>query len=217
MKRLFVNQLGYTRSFPSTVIVIVVALATSVSSPIGILGYEHQAVLGLVVPIAGTFAALALPAAQLAQAVQDKFKAGAEILIASEAGDLASVNRFLEKFSGDHRLVLGATRTAIYFGVIAFLVGLGGTFGVAESLSLPGVWKGGDFAASLSTAFLVAALLWFLPVVNLSFDLKQADRLVETLKKTQNTTAPRLPRKIVSARKSCRCSRHRLNCRCCRD
>ena len=193
MKRLFVNQLGYTRLLPSTVIVIIVALATSVSSPIGILGYEHQAVLEIVVPIAGTFAALALPAAQLAQAVQDKFKAGAEILIASEAGDLASVIRFLEKFSVDDRFGLGATRFAILVGVIGFLVGVGGFSGVAVALSVPGVWRGGDFAASLSTTFLVAALLWFLPVVNFSFDLKDADRLVETLKKTHDAAAHRLP------------------------
>ncbi|MBK6387991.1 MAG: hypothetical protein IPF71_15025 [Rhodoferax sp.] len=80
---LFFDQHGNARAFPTSVMVIVAALVAAARVKGGYLSYESDKVIAIVVPVAGTIVALALPAAQLAQSVLESFLTNAQELIKS--------------------------------------------------------------------------------------------------------------------------------------
>lgn len=180
---------GTTRTAWARILGIVLAILGAAQSSLGFLQYEGNEVLTLIVPIAGVFVALALPASQLAQSVKERFLDDAERLIREEFEDIENVGHTLESLLRVHRRNLESMKRVIYFSLASFLVGLLGLFGAFKHVSLYDNFTLVNFIACLSTVFLILAVFWLLPVVASSFDLKDIDRLLESFKKTAKPNA----------------------------
>jgi hypothetical protein len=170
----------YARLRPTAVVVVAVAALAAVSSPLHFLHFEADKLLAIVVPVAGTLVALALPAAQLAEASVQRTLQGALQLVRAKR-PLPTVVRHLRATVAERREVAAALRCVMVCAVVSFLIGLCGVLGVFADRQLAANLRVPDFIATLSTGFLVAAVLWLLPVLKASFSFEQADRLVEML------------------------------------
>lgn len=163
------------------ILVVALAILGSMRSCIGFLHYSGEEVLPLVVPIAGVFVALALPAAQLAQSVKERLLESAEALIKAKPHDIEHVRKTLKGLVSQHRSNLESMKRAIYFSLASLLVGLLGLFGAFKPLNLFHRFAVIDFLASLSTLLLVVAVFRLLPVVASSFNLTDIDRVLRIL------------------------------------
>lgn len=195
--RFFLSSDGRARLLPTCLLVVTGALLGAVRLESGVLAYKSDAVLAMVVPIAGTLVALALPAAQLGQSVMEGFLGSAQDLIKG-GRPVPAVASFLEKVAIERRRDLESIRSVIIFSVASLLIGLLGIFGLLGS---GGQWlpwiAARDVLACLATTSLVAAIAWLLPVVWWSFDFTKADQLIELLK--QVPQVPALPPSVTPA------------------
>jgi hypothetical protein len=193
MSGLFFSPDGRARYPATCVLVLVLTLCVSFRRPDGWLEYKSDAVLAILVPIAGTLVALALPAAQLGQSVIERLLSDAENLIRSDR-PIHDIADYLEKFAHEQKRNLEAIRCVIVYSVASFGVGLLGTLGLMGSVKLidPSL-AARDVLSSLSMSLLVVAVAWMLPVVWSSFNYSKAEQLVALLKKTPATTPPPPP------------------------
>jgi hypothetical protein len=172
---------GEARILPTVVLALVAAFIMSVESPIGVLSYSSSGLLEVLVPIAGTFVALSFPAVQLAQSVQRDFFSDARDLFRTKGSDLPGVVSTLQIATNRHRKDLGAMLVTIYLSIASLLLGVAGLFDVAGSMPEPPYFSFADFLASFAAALLVAAALWFIPIVRSSADLSMADETIRLL------------------------------------
>ena len=180
---LFFDKHGNARPVPTGIIVIAAAFLAAARVKGGFLSYESDKVIAIVVPVAGTIVALALPAAQLAQSVLESFLTNAQELIKS--GDpIHGIVKFLTNLANDRRRNLEAMKMVVYFGLASFLIGMVGVLGAFHPEKISDSMAVRDVIACLSSAFLIASVLWFLPVVESSFNFGKADELIVLLKKT---------------------------------
>jgi hypothetical protein len=163
-------------------LVLVFTIITSMRVSDRFFSFDSSKLIDLVLPVAGTIVALALPAAQLAQSVLDRFLATAEELI--KAGDpIGAIHSHLVKEADSHRRLLGATRFMVQYGLASFLIALTGALGIAKGKRLGPAFDLADVTAALAAGLLLAAVLWFLPVMKLAFDFSSGERLLELLSK----------------------------------
>ncbi len=180
---LFFDKHGNARPVPTGIIVIAAAFLAAARVKGGFLSYESDKVIAIVVPVAGTIVALALPAAQLAQSVLESFLTNAQELIKS--GDpIHGIVKFLTNLANDRRRNLEAMKMVVYFGLASFLIGMVGVLGAFHPEKISDSMAVRDVIACLSSAFLIASVLWFLPVVKSSFNFRKANELIDLLKKT---------------------------------
>lgn len=185
MNTLFYTPAGEARWLLSWSAVFVATLAVASRLPSGTLGYQGSAVLGLVVPIAGTLVALTLPAAQLAQSAMAGFLSSAQELIKS-GRPIPAVAEHLGQLATERKRDLAGIRCVIVFSVCALLAGL---LGILDPTPVGGTPPDRvslqDLLAAFALSSLVAAVIWLLPVVQSSFSFAQADQLVALLRKAQ--------------------------------
>jgi hypothetical protein len=171
---------GKARYWPTCAAVIVFAVASATKSSYGILVYEGGNVTNLILPIAGTVVALALPAAQLAQSSVQNFMLAADDLLRAPT-NLSGLRAHLIGTADEYRRSLEALRCVIHYSVLSFLFALIGALapfgkrGISPNLAVA------DLIAMLATGFLVAAVLWFLPVIRSSFDFSKIERIIARL------------------------------------
>lgn len=158
------------------------AIALALRHPEWPIAYSSKEALALVVPIAGTIVALALPAAQLASSVMERFLTSAEKLIKT-GRPIAGVVNYLSDLARSGKRDMAAMRRVVELALLSLLVGLVGVVGLAGQLQLLPVLAFGDLVTGLSIALLVASVMWFLPVVRSSFDFSKADRLIDLLRR----------------------------------
>jgi hypothetical protein len=151
------------------------------------IAFSSEQALAVVVPIAGTIVALALPAAQLASSVMERFLTSAEKLIKADR-PIAGVVNYLSDVARTGKRDMAAMRRVVELALLSFLVGLVGVVGMAGQLQLLPVLAFRDLVAGLSIALLAASVLWFVPVMRSSFDFSKADRLIDLLRRA--TPAP---------------------------
>jgi len=169
MSFLFYTPTGQARLLPTCILVLLVTLALAIRVPTGLLAYKSDAVLTIVVPIAGTLVALALPAAQLAQSVMEAFLSSAQELIKGSR-PIPAVADYLHDAAIERKRELAGVRCVIVFSVASLLAGLFGLLGpVTPGESPSGNFALRDFIASFSMTALVASILWLIPVVRSSF------------------------------------------------
>lgn len=164
---------------------VVVGVVMATRTPMGFLNIKSDAVLAIVVPIAGTIVALALPAAQLAQSVMQSILSTANDLLQTSKSR-ADIADYLGRVVRRKRCDLSAMRSVVLFSFASLIVGLLGVIGTFSHLHTEFLAVK-DVYATLSTTFLVISVLWFLPVVRSSFDISQADNLVELLRENKPT------------------------------
>jgi hypothetical protein len=180
---------GHARAVPTCLVVIVAAVLASVRTPGGMLAYKSSEVLAIVLPVAGTIVALALPAAQLAQSVMESFLSNAQELVKGNR-PISGIVTFLSEVAAERRRDLEAMKWVVYFGLISFLAGLCGLLGAFSQAQIGENLAVRDLIACLATGFLVASVLWFLPVVRSSFNFAKADNLIELLRRAQAAAEP---------------------------
>ena len=185
---LFFTHDGRARFLPTCILIAAAALLAAVRLPSGVLAYKSEAVLALVVPIAGTLVALALPAAQLGQSVMEAFLSSAQDLIKG-GRSVPAVADYLGKVAIERRRDLESIRCVIVFSIASLLLGLLGVFGLMSSGESIYPWlTARDLLASLATTSLVAAVAWLLPVVWSSFDFTKADQLIALLRQVPSSS-----------------------------
>jgi hypothetical protein len=190
MGALFYDQSGRARLSLTFILVVLAAIPIAIRVPEGLFAYKSDGVLAIIVPIAGTLVALALPAAQLAQSVMESFLSSAQELIKGGRA-VHAVADFLGKVAVERRRDLEGIRCVIVFSVVSFLLGLFGTFNPGSpSEPFVGSIVARDLLASLATTSLVASVAWLMPVVWSSFNFAKADQLVDLLKKAPETPVP---------------------------
>jgi len=178
---MFFSENGHVRRLPTYVSTVGLALLASVRSPLGFLSYDACDILRLIVPIAGTFVALSFPAAQLAQSAKQGLSAETRSLLRARGDDMSGVVEALTQATALHRKGLEPMRMTIGLSIASFLVGLAGLFDVGVLVPKTMYFDGADFVASLSVSLLIAAALWFIPVVRDSTDLSMAEETIQLL------------------------------------
>lgn len=193
---------GDVRHWPSVIATVIVAIALASSSPYGIFTYSSKDVIALVLPMAGTLVALALPAAQLAQSTLENFLSTAEGLLLQNK-PIPDVRNYLTGVAKQYRRDLQATRCVVLFGLASFLVAIAGAFGFLSHVQLREWVTVPDLLASIAAALLVAAVLWFIPVVRSAFSFSKGDRLLHVLtptpKKAPEKPPPPAPENATTA------------------
>lgn len=190
MSSVFYTRTGQARLLPTWVLVLLATSVLAIRVPTGSLAYKSDVVLTIVVPIAGTLVALALPAAQLAQSVMEAFLSSAQELIKG-GRPIPAVVDYLSQAGIERKRDLAGIRCVIVFSVASLLAGLFGVLGPVtpgESPSASLVLR--DLLASFATTSLVASVLWLMPVVRSSFSFSKADQLVALLRKVPPTPSP---------------------------
>lgn len=177
---LLFSQGGQTKVWPTLVAVTMTAALMSIRVQDGFLTYKSNEVLALVVPIAGTIVALALPAAQLAQSVMESFLSTGNDLVKARR-PLGDVATFLKSKAQERRRDLGAMRCVVLYSLVSLLVGFCGVVGLFAQTQLGEHVAVRDFIASLATTLLAASVLWFLPVVRTSFNFDRAEAFATAL------------------------------------
>lgn len=179
---------GNTKVWPTLVGVFTTAALMSIRTQDGFLTYKSNEVLALVVPIAGTIVALALPAAQLAQSVMESFLSTGNDLVKARR-PLGEVATFLKSKAQERRRDLGAMRCVVLYGLASLLVALCGVVGFFTQTQVGEHFVISDFIASLATTLLVASVLWFLPVVRTSFNFDRAEAFASAIAKAAEREA----------------------------
>jgi hypothetical protein len=182
------TQTGEARFVPTTLAVLVAGTVSAISSPWGFLQYTSKDILTVMVPISGTVLALALPAAQLAQSVVENFLSSAGEL---SKNPIADVVQFLKGLAEQRRRDLSSMYCVIVYSLCSFLLGTAGFFVMLSNFALPGVINLSDWLACASVGFLIASVLWFLPVMRSSFDTRKVDKLIRMLESLANAAAAR--------------------------
>lgn len=172
------TQSGEARFVPTTLAVLVTGTLSAISSPWGFLQYTSKDILTVMLPISGTVLALALPAAQLAQSVVENFISSAAALSKKPIADLV---KFLKVLAEQRRRGLSSMYCVIVYALCSFLLGSVDFFVTRSDFALPGLINLSDWLACVSVGFLIASVLWFLPVMRSSFDTKKIDELIRML------------------------------------
>jgi hypothetical protein len=171
---------GNVRYWPTAVVACTTPFVVSAKSQYGVLTYKSSDVIALVLPIAGTIVALALPAAQLAQAALVDFLATANNLVAAKQ-PIPEVYEYLSKRATKQRRDLQATRCVVIYGLASFLVAIVGCLGFLNDVRFGDRLGCRDFIACFSVILLVVAVLWFVPVVVSAFSFLEGDELMRRL------------------------------------
>ncbi|WP_143787698.1 hypothetical protein [Paraburkholderia phenazinium] len=190
MLKLIFDRNGKARALPIFGIVLLVAICSAMRTKFGFLTYSDKDALAVVVPIAGTIVALALPAAQLAQSVTTDILANAQGLIKTNR-PLKDVRGFLEYRANMRRADLEAMKYVIYYSLASLLSGLAGLFGTfSQSMILFGNLPVPDFFTCFSATCLITSVLWFLPVIQSSFNLEAINKVIDLIKKSETPASP---------------------------
>lgn len=190
MLKLIFDRNGKVRALPTFGIVLLVAVCSAMRTKFGFLTYSDKDALAVVVPIAGTIVALALPAAQLAQSVTTDILANAQGLIKTNRS-LKDVRGFIEYRANMRRKDLEAMKYVVYYSLASLLSGLAGLFGAfSQSIILFRNLPVPDFFTCLSATCLVTSVLWFLPVIRSSFNLESVNKVIDLIKKSETLESP---------------------------
>jgi hypothetical protein len=185
---------GRARFIPTCLAVLIAATLASIPSSWGFIQYQSKELLMVMVPIAGTVLALALPAAQLAQSVVENFLSRVAELSKKPVEDLVAV---FSQLAVQRRKDLASMYCVIVYSLCSFLLGAAGLLGAWSELKVGGVMSARDWVACTSIGFLIASVLWFLPVVRSSFNTQLIDKILEMLKEA--TPAVPHPREHAAA------------------
>jgi hypothetical protein len=187
---------GKAHFMPTCAAVLVAATLASIPSPWGFMQYQSKELLTVMVPIAGTVLALALPAAQLAQSVVENFLSRVAELSKKPVEDLVAV---FSRLAVQRRKDLASMYCVIVYSLCSFLFGAAGLLGMGSDLRVEGIISARDWIACASIGFLTASVLWFLPVVRSSFNTHLIDKILEMLQEATEAPAGVPPREHTVA------------------
>jgi hypothetical protein len=179
MTLLFTDE-GQVKHSPALLGIALASVAAALTSSHGILTYKSSDVINLTLPVAGIFAALALPAAQLAQSSVSDFLSAAQTLLKTSS-PLPAIRSYLYDQAKQYRRDLNAARCAVLYSLASFFIAVAGMLGSFDDVSIYGTLGARDLIATVSVATLVVAVGWLIPVVNSAFSFATADRLLESL------------------------------------
>jgi hypothetical protein len=179
---------GQVNQWPTMAAVAVASIAVAFTSPFGTLTYSSKDVINLTLPVAGTFAALALPAAQLAQSSVSDFLSAAQTLLGTDQ-PLDAVRAYLSEQATQYRRDLGAARCAVYYSIASFFIAVAGMLGTFDDVTLFNNLSVKNLIAALSVTTLIVAICWLIPLVNSAFSFAKADELLSSL--AGNKPAPK--------------------------
>ncbi|MNJ51322.1 hypothetical protein D3C77_466220 [compost metagenome] len=190
----FFARNGDARALLSTVAVIVVATLTVMPSRYGFLDLNLDPVLVVLVPVAGTIIALALPAAQLAYSTKAELLKVVETLVKANEGS-SEIANYLDRQVVKYKMVLSPMRLIVVYSIASFLVGLLGMLKIFVAYPLWMQISISELIASLSVWFLVASLLWFIPLLQSAVDfllIEQMSNLFRSMPKDDGTEEKKL-------------------------
>lgn len=169
------------RTGTTWVVTFVASLLLAVRHPSGLFEFESAALLQVLVPVAGTFVALALAAAQIASSALSEILADAQSLI-KEDESFKDVAAFSKNSIRSQRRNLETMKCVITFSTASLIFGFGGLLGLKHGVCI-GLFTllVQDLFATLCLVALVASVFWTVRVVKISFDYSQVESVIQLL------------------------------------
>ena len=129
---LFFTAKGKARFAPTCIAVLVISTLSAWRSSHGFFRYNPTDLLTILVPVAGTVVALALPAAQLAQSIVENFLSGVGELSKRPVRETV---KFFSSLAVQRRRDMSSMFCVVVYSLCAFLLGVADLLGVFSGLT----------------------------------------------------------------------------------
>lgn len=170
----------------SLVFVAVFSVSVALKSSYGFLVYDPKDLVILVLPIAGTIVALALPAAQLSMELVTQAEKEASKFLLDES-DLEKKAEYVKEVLKELRASLSPAWRAVVYALLSLLFSVLGSLGFFFGTMIF------DLVVLIALGFLIVSAIWFYPTVKYAFNLEAIDTMLDIAASLNSKGGKELP------------------------